>query len=72
MKYFVKAKPSSKNPFIVQKDATHFEIAVKEPPIDGKANEAVEKALAEYLDRPPSEVRVMKGATSKNKVVEVG
>lgn len=71
MKIFVSAKPSTKKDEVVQLDATHFKVSVKAPPQDGKANDAVEKALAEFLGLAPSCVRVIKGHTSKNKIIEV-
>lgn len=39
-------------------------------PTDGKANEAVIKALARHFDVPKSGIRVVRGATSRDKVVE--
>jgi len=71
MKIFVSAKPAAKKDEVVQLDATHFKVSVKAPPQDGKANDAVEGALAEFLGLAPSCVKVIKGHTSKNKVVEI-
>lgn len=39
-------------------------------PTDGKANEAVIKALARHFDVPKSGIRVVRGATSRDKVIE--
>ena len=80
MKIFVKAKPGAKTMrverideglFNVKKDEARFVVAVKEPPIDGRANQAIEKAIAAYFHVPPSRVRMAKGHTSKNKVLEL-
>lgn len=71
MKIFVSAKPSAKKDEVVQLNATHFKVSVKAPPQDGKANDAIEKVLAEFLGLAPSCVRVIKGHTSKNKIVEI-
>lgn len=40
-------------------------------PTDGKANDAVIRALAEYLGVPRSGIRIIRGQTSHNKVVEI-
>jgi len=40
-------------------------------PTDGKANDAVIRALAEYLGVPRSSIRIIRGQTSHNKVVEI-
>lgn len=43
---------------------------VAAPPIDGRANTALERLLAAALDVPPSRVRVVAGRTSRRKQVE--
>ena len=48
-----------------------FIVAVKEPPKDGKANRAIERALAEYFNVPPSRVRIVSGHASRENVVEI-
>lgn len=35
---FVRAKPKSKKKFVKKIDATHYVVAVKEPPVDNKTN----------------------------------
>ncbi len=49
----------------------HFIVAVKEPAIDGRANRAIERALAEYFKVPLSRVRMVRGHSAKQKVVEI-
>jgi len=41
------------------------------PPVEGAANEALARFLGKKLDVAPSAVRVMSGATGRNKVVRV-
>ncbi len=48
-----------------------FVVAVKEPAKEGRANRAIEKALAEYLNVAPSRVRIVSGHSAKEKIVEV-
>src|SRR3989338_9497975 len=50
MKIFVKTKPRSKQERVEKIDETHFIVAVKEIPIEGRANKAIIKALADYFD----------------------
>lgn len=71
MKIFVKAKPSAREEKIEQISENHFVVAVKEPPISGKANEAIRKAIAQHFKVPPSEVSIISGHTSRQKVVEI-
>ena len=71
MKITVTAKPRARKEEVIQIDQTHFKVSVKEPPIDGKANEAVERALAAFYDTAPSNVRVVSGHTAKKKIIEI-
>ncbi|MCQ2580915.1 MAG: DUF167 domain-containing protein [Alphaproteobacteria bacterium] len=40
-------------------------------PTDGRANDAVIRALAKYWDVPRSSLRIIRGETSHNKVVQI-
>lgn len=40
-------------------------------PTDGAANAAVIKMLAEYFDVPKSSIEIVRGATSRDKVIRV-
>jgi hypothetical protein len=46
-------------------------LRVTAPPVDGAANTAVVAALATMLEMPRTAVRVVEGATSRNKSVEI-
>jgi uncharacterized protein YggU (UPF0235/DUF167 family) len=71
MKIFVKVKLKSRQPFVKKIDDTHFEVAVKEPPIEGRANQAVIQALADYFDMTKSRLKMISGHTSKQKLIEI-
>lgn len=71
MKIFVKAKPNSKEEKIERTDDAHFTVAVKEPPKEGKANAAIAKLLAGRFKVPVSQVRLVSGFSSKNKIFEI-
>jgi hypothetical protein len=75
MKILVFAKPGAKCPSVKKMedlmpgfDAT-FSVAVKEPAEDGRANRAVEKALAEHFHVPVFSVRIVAGHTARRKMV---
>jgi uncharacterized protein (TIGR00251 family) len=70
MKIQVKVKPSSKTAE-VSREGNSFIVKVKEPPKEGKANQAVIKLLAEHFGVPQSQVRILSGFRSRNKVIEV-
>ena len=70
MKIKVKVKPDSRTEEINQ-EGDSFVVKVKEPPKEGRANQAVIKLLAQHFDIPQSQVRILSGFKSKNKVIEV-
>ena len=46
-------------------------VRVTAPPVDDAANEAVVELLARALDVPRRSIRIVSGATARNKTVEV-
>ena len=46
-------------------------VRVTAPPVDSAANEAVIEVLAKALDLPRRSLRIVAGATSRNKTIEV-
>lgn len=71
MKTFVHAKPKSKKEFVERIDDTHLIVAVKDPPMNNRANLAIIDALAEYYGVAPSRISIIGGQASKDKVVEI-
>lgn len=84
MKIFVKARPGAKEEKIEppvaklwtenQADPNNrewFKIWVKQPPLGGKANLAIAEVLAKYFKVPKSGIRLISGASSKQKVFEI-
>ena len=70
MKIQVKVKPNSKTEEI-SREGNSFVVKVKEPPKEGKANQAVIRLLAERFGVSQSRVKILSGFRSKNKIVEV-
>ena len=71
MKLYIKAKPVSHSELVEKIDETHFVVSVQEPPQNGLANKGIVKALSGYFGAAPSRIKIIKGFTSKNKVVEI-
>lgn len=67
----MQAKPSSREERVEKTDEAHFVVAVKEPPVEGRANAAIIRALAEHFGVATSCVRIVSGHTSRQKVVEI-
>ncbi|PHP45253.1 hypothetical protein B6V01_004905 [Methanosarcinales archaeon ex4572_44] len=55
----------------VLNDGDEFRVYVRAPAVEGKANGAVVKLLAEFFDVRRSGVRIIRGVHSRDKVIEV-
>ena len=67
----VRLQPKAKKTAIVGEMDGALKIAVTAPPIEGRANEALVRFLAELLNVARSSVTIAAGASSRNKVVRV-
>ena len=70
MKISVKVKTNARTEEVSEEGGVYI-VKTKAQPHEGKANEAVIKILAEYFKRPKSTIRIVTGAGSKNKIVEI-
>ncbi len=71
MKIIVQAKPNAREEKVEKINETYFVVSVKELPVQGRANRAIAKALAEYFRVSPSHVSLVSGFTSKTKIFEI-
>ncbi len=71
MRISVKVKPNAKIEKIEKISQNNFNIWVKSPAKEGKANETVLRALAKHLKIAPSLIRIVFGKKSKNKIFYV-
>jgi len=70
----VQVKPGSRRGQlveVVQSDDADFVVHVRERPVDGRANAAVERVVAAHLGVPKSHVTVVRGHRSRIKTLEV-
>lgn len=70
MRIYAIAKPSSKTSS-VEKAGDEYIVRVKEPVVDGKANQALVKLVAQYFNVPKTHVNIVRGATSRRKTIEI-
>ncbi len=71
MRIFVKAKPNSREEKVEKIDESNYVVSVKEPPVKGKANEAIRNALAVYFKTGSINVKIISGHSSRNKIIEI-
>ena len=55
----------------IKNEMVVYKISVKEAPVQGKANEAIIRVLAEYFEISKSKVKLVSGQTSKQKFFEI-
>lgn len=71
----VKATPGARKPRVeldhTETGAPLYKVYVTAPPEDGKANKAVIEALAKHLGLRKSDLRLIKGQTSRTKQIEI-
>ncbi len=67
----VHVTPNAKNPLVVMIAEGSFEAKVDERAEGGKANKRLLEILSEHLGVPKSSLRIVSGARSREKVVEV-
>lgn len=72
MKISVHIKPNSRHrEEVVKNDNDTLTVYVKAPAIEGRANAAAIKLLAKHFKVASSEVKLVRGATSKYKIFEI-
>jgi uncharacterized protein len=67
----VRLQPRARRDEIVGERAGAILIRVAAPPIDGKANDALCRLLAKRVGVAPSNVRVLRGQSARDKVVRI-
>jgi len=63
---------SSKNEVVGEMSDGILKIKLTAAPVDGEANKELIKLLAKYFGVAKSRIKIVKGLTSRNKVVEIG
>lgn len=71
MRYTIIAKPNSRVEKVQEIDKATLAVSVKAQARDGRANESIVHLLSRYFDIPKSRIQILKGHTSKRKIVEI-
>jgi uncharacterized protein YggU (UPF0235/DUF167 family) len=67
----VRARPGARKTAFAGKHGDAWRLHVAAPPVDGKANDAITRFLADIADVPASAVRIVSGFTGSMKIVEI-
>jgi uncharacterized protein len=69
--FSVKVHPRAKKDAITGEIGDALKVALNAPPVDGKANDACVRFVAEILRVPRSSVTIAAGETNRNKLIRV-
>ena len=67
----VKVQPRASKNEIGEAVGNELKIRITAPPVDSAANEALVRFLSKKLDCPASAVRLVRGATSRHKILAI-
>jgi uncharacterized protein (TIGR00251 family) len=67
----MRVTPRSARDEVVGWDGEVLRVRLRAPPVDGRANEALQRVLAARLEVAPSAVEIVSGQTSRTKRVRV-
>ena len=67
----VRVHPRARRTRVAGKLGDEYKLDLAAPPVDGKANQACIRFLAELAEVPASRVRIVLGLTSRTKVIEI-
>jgi uncharacterized protein len=71
MRLTIRVSPNASKTEIAGRGGGVLRIRLAAPPVDGKANEKLIEFLADEFEVPKSSIRIVSGATSKTKIVEL-
>lgn len=71
MRFSVLVTPGARKARVERIDGTSLRVAVTAPAREGRANAAVVRTVAEFLNVPPSRVRIVRGLAGRHKVLEI-
>lgn len=71
MRIYVKIHPKTSQNRVVKNSENEYEVWVTAPPVDGAANEMLQKVLADYFGVAKSCVSIVGGKTAKTKIIDV-
>lgn len=69
--FSIRLQPRASKNEIIAMEGGGFKIRLTAPPVDGAANEALIRFLADTLSVTRSQIEIVSGHTSKNKIVRI-
>ena len=67
----LRVSPGARRSAVVGRHGAAWKVRVAAPPVDGRGNSALQSLLCQVLDVGRSQLRIVTGAGSRDKIVEV-
>jgi len=67
----IAVQPRASNNALVGIHGEQIKVRLTAPPVEGKANQALIKQLAQWFKVPVSQISIQQGQTSKRKIVHI-
>ncbi|NTV28549.1 MAG: YggU family protein [Candidatus Omnitrophica bacterium] len=67
----IKVIPGAKKNLVVEEGGRIVKVYLTSPPVEGRANEALIEFLAEHFGLRKSQIEIIKGLKSRNKVIKI-
>jgi uncharacterized protein (TIGR00251 family) len=71
VRFAVRAQPRASRSEVVGEHGDALRVRLAAPPVEGEANAELVRCLAKWLGVPRGAIRLVVGATGRNKVVEI-
>jgi uncharacterized protein len=68
----VTVTPNARKAQVTKLSETEYRVSVHAAPQDGEANRALIALLADYLAVPKSTIKIVRGLSSRKKILEIG
>ncbi len=71
MRIAITVKPNSRKISVEDTGGGTFTVRLTAPPVEGKANDQLVEILSEHFGKPKRLITILRGETSKRKIVEI-
>ena len=72
MKITIRVTTRARRNEVIQEGENRYRVRVTAPPVEGKANDQIIGLLAEYFHRPKREIVILRGESTRTKIIEIG
>ena len=69
--FAIRVQPRAKRDAVVGELGDALKVALTAPPVEGRANEACIRFLAEFLKVPRSSITIASGQSTRNKIIRI-